>query len=130
MTERHRLPSRRQSYTTEFVHQGKRYVASASIYPFHDDLVWGEVFLNYPLGGEIADLARDAAVLVSIALQYGAPLLEIRKSLTRLEPRDQPGLTLSVIQEWPDAAGPVGTFIDLLSQWRDEWLAQTKSETS
>lgn len=122
IAQRQRLPARRQTYTTEFTHQGKTYFASASIYPRQDGSIeWGEVFMNHPPGGELNDLARDAAVLVSIALQYGAPLLEIRKSLTRLEPRDSPGLMLSTIQEWPDAAGPCGKFIDILSQWRDEW---------
>lgn len=129
MTDRNRLPARRQTYTTEFEHQGKKYVASASLYStVNGSPEWGEVFMNHPPGGEINDLARDAAVLVSIALQYGAPLLEIRKSLTRLEPRDHPGLTLSVNQEFPDAAGPCGKFIDIMSEWSREWMAQTKSD--
>lgn len=127
MTERHRLPSRRQTYTAAFVHQGKRFVGSASLYPGKGKPEWGEIFLNYPKGGEVSDLARDAAVLVSVALQYGAPLTEIRKSLTRLEPRDQPGLTLSINQEWPEAAGPVGTFIDLLASWLEEWTLEASN---
>ena len=45
-------------------------------------------------------MARDCAVVTSLALQHGAPLDTIRKALTRLDNNE--------------AAGPLGKAIDML----------------
>ena len=43
-----------------------------------------EVFINASKRDQLFDhLARDAAILISIALQYGAPIDALRKALSR-----------------------------------------------
>ena len=62
----------------------------------------GEIFLNADRSDSLLDvLASDAAIAVSLALQHGAPLDEIRHALKR----DARG----------SAAGPIGAALDLIS---------------
>jgi hypothetical protein len=81
MTLRNRLPNRRLSCTMPLVHAGQSYSLSVSRY--HDGRP-AEIFLssNKP-GSPIEAIARDAAVLASIALQFGAPIETIAAALTR-----------------------------------------------
>jgi hypothetical protein len=78
---RHRLQSRRRCESFEFSHAGLAFTATLG---FYSDGRIGELFLssNKP-GSPIEAIARDAAVTVSIALQFGANLEAIRASLTR-----------------------------------------------
>jgi hypothetical protein len=78
---RSRLPSRRRSETCEFTHEGLRFTASIGLY---EDGRLGELFLssNKP-GSPIESIARDAAILVSLAIQFGCPLDIIRHALTK-----------------------------------------------
>jgi hypothetical protein len=60
-----------------------------------------EVFINCGRSGEQSEtLARDSAILLSIALQYGIPIEAIKKSITRN------------VDGSP--TGPIGAIIDLL----------------
>jgi hypothetical protein len=78
---RDRLPNRRRSETFGFECAGLRYTATAS---WFDDGRLGEVFLGNHRADSHADAcAKDAAILASIALQFGAPLDVIRKTLLR-----------------------------------------------
>ena len=96
---RERLPDRRQHEAIDFQHGGFRYVAS--IGHFGDGRV-AEIFLTSNKAGSNADTnARDAAVVCSIALQYGAPLEVIRHALMR----DSQGR----------ASGPLGQVLDLFA---------------
>jgi len=81
MTARERLPNRRQCESFEFRHAGLDFTLCAGSYP---DGRIAEIFLssNKP-GSPIEAIARDAAVTVSIALQFGADLETIRQALTR-----------------------------------------------
>ena len=81
MTARERLPNRRRCETVEFTHAGLAFTACAGFYP---NGKIAELFLssNKP-GSPIEAIARDAAVTVSIALQFGADLATIRASLTK-----------------------------------------------
>jgi ribonucleoside-diphosphate reductase alpha chain len=100
MSERTRLPDRRPSVTFGLECDSLRYTATVS---FHNDGRLGEIFLSYHRADSHADAcARDAAILASIALQYGAPLDVLRNALLR-DPRGK-------------AATPVGVALDLLSQ--------------
>lgn len=79
--QRRRLPNRRASETFGFQCNGLRYTATAS---WFDEGNLGEVFLSNHRADSHADAcARDAAILASIALQFGAPLEVLRKALLR-----------------------------------------------
>jgi len=81
MTARLRLPNRRACESFEFRHNGFAFTASAG---FFEDRHLGELFLSsHKPGSPIEAIARDAAVTVSIALQFGVPLETIRAALTK-----------------------------------------------
>ena len=93
---RNRLPDRRNAVTTTFHRDGANFEMTVGYYP--DGRV-GEVFLNADRANSLLDfLMSDAAILASLALQYGAPLDEIMHALKR----DVRGL----------AASPIGAALD------------------
>ena len=99
MTARFRLPERRRCESFTFTLGGLRFTASIGRYP---DGRIGEVFLNNHKAGNQADTnARDAAIILSFALQHGADINEIRKALCR----DSIGRAL----------GPVGAALDRIA---------------
>ena len=93
---RDRLPNRRGAVTTSFQRDGARFEMTAGYYP---DGRPGEIFLRADRANSLLDfLMSDAAILASLALQYGAPLDEIKHALKR---------TIS-----GEAASPIGTALD------------------
>jgi hypothetical protein len=96
MSERERLPNRRLTDTFRFEHAGHRYIASVGRFA---DGRPAELFLNTDMqAGSTSDTTiADAAVCVSLALQYGCPL----------------GVIQSAIRRGPDGepSGPLGTAI-------------------
>lgn len=85
MTEqlRHSLPQRRYGETFELRHGGQHTVFSVTVGRYHDGAV-GEVFITGAKAGSGTEaVARDGAVLLSIALQYGVPLQVLRHAVTR-----------------------------------------------
>ena len=93
---RDRLPNRRPAISTSFERDGASFEMTAGYYP---DGRAGEIFLNADRANSLLDfLMSDAAILASIALQYGAPLDEIRHALKR----DIRG----------EAASPIGAALD------------------
>jgi ribonucleoside-diphosphate reductase alpha chain len=98
VNERTRLPDRRYSTTFNLECAGLHYTATVS---FHDGGRLGEVFLSNHRADSHADAcARDAAILASIALQFGAPLDVLRRALLR----DPHG----------NASTPIGVALDLI----------------
>jgi hypothetical protein len=96
---RNRLPDRRNAVTTTFHRDGASFEMTVGYYP--DGRV-GEVFLNADRANSLLDfLMSDAAILASLALQYGAPLDEIMHALKR----DARGV----------AASPIGAALDQIS---------------
>jgi ribonucleoside-diphosphate reductase alpha chain len=78
---RERLPNRRQAESFEITHAGIAYVASVSRYR---DGRLAEIFLSATKSGSYSDaLARDAAIVASLALQGGVPADSIRHALGR-----------------------------------------------
>jgi hypothetical protein len=78
---RDRLPNRRAAISTSFERDGARFEMTAGYYP---DGRPGEIFLAADRANSLLDfLMSDAAILASIALQYGAPLEEIKHALKR-----------------------------------------------
>jgi hypothetical protein len=95
---RNRLPNRRPNETLSFEHAGARYRATIGFFP---DGKAGEVFLNHDCSDSLLDaLASDAAILVSVCLQFGAGLQDIRHALRR-NSRGEP-------------ASPIGAALDLI----------------
>jgi len=93
------MPNKRRAVTTTFERDGARFEMTAGFYP--DGRV-GEVFLNADRANSLLDfLMSDAAILASLALQYGAPLDEIRHALKR----DVRGT----------AASPIGAALDRIA---------------
>ena len=98
MTRLH-LPDRRASIVFAFECNGLHYTASAS---WFDDGRLGEVFVGNHRADSHADAcAKDAAILASVALQFGAPLDVLRRALLR----DSQGRPST----------PIGTVLDLLA---------------
>lgn len=95
---RDRLPDRRGGETFEAEFAGIPYVVTVGRY---DDGRLGEVFLTSGKSGvAIQSWARDAAVLISLALQHGCSVATIRDALTR--------------EDDGSASGPVGALLDLV----------------
>lgn len=83
MTSRLRLPSRREHEIIPFAFRGWDFLAGVG--GFADGRL-AELFNNPIKGGaDATGDARDAAVALSIAAQYGAPALAVREALTRKE---------------------------------------------
>jgi ribonucleoside-diphosphate reductase alpha chain len=81
MTGRLRLPNRRRSEILSFVHEGNQFTLGLS--RFHDGRV-AEIFISSSRpGSSIEAIARDAAILASLAFQHGCPLATLRGGLTR-----------------------------------------------
>jgi hypothetical protein len=99
--QRRRLPQRRLHQLVDFQHAGYRYTAGLG---FFETGELGEIFINVPgrSGSTIEAVARDAAILASICLQYGASAEVIRRALTR----NGDG----------SAGGPLGAALDLLAR--------------
>lgn len=109
---RERLPERRRSVTIDIVHIetngiSQPYLITLGLYA--DGRV-GEVFIDSPKNGSTLGLiCHDAAVVISIALQHGAPVEELRMSVARhsddiLSPGEHPqsviGSVLDAIDQW------------------------------
>jgi hypothetical protein len=81
MSARLRLPNRRRCENREFEHAGLSFTLCAGFYP---DGGVAEIFLssNKP-GSPIEAIARDAAIVTSLALQFGANIETVRSALTK-----------------------------------------------
>ena len=99
MSMRHRLPNRRVSETFDIESQGLTFTVTASRFA---DGKLGEIFIVNHKAGSMAGInASDAAVVCSLALQFGVPLETIRRALMR----DSSGR----------ASGPLATALDLIA---------------
>lgn len=95
---RNRLPTRRPTETFEFDLAGLHYTASVGYDPKGQP---AEIFLNAgKVGTHLAIATQEAAILTSLALQYGTPLETLRGASLRAE--------------GGAAEGAVGHLIDLI----------------
>ena len=106
MSDRTRLPSRRDSETMEFETLQRpgvppiKYMASLGYFP---DGRLAEVFLRAGKAGtDIAIQSQETAIAVSFALQYGCPLDAMRAAM----PRTQEG----------EPEGAIGMLLDILTK--------------
>lgn len=82
---RRMLPQRRAADTFDltFGKQNTVFNITVGYYGSHP-LEIGEVFISGPkAGSEMDAIARDGAVLISLALQHGVPLTTIKHAITR-----------------------------------------------
>jgi hypothetical protein len=97
---RRRLPNRRNCETFDIESSSMPFTVTISRF---EDGSLGEIFVSNHKNGSHADVsARDAAIIASVALQYGAPVDVLRKALIR----DSRG----------NASGPLGVALDLLAR--------------
>jgi hypothetical protein len=80
---RRTLPQRRACETFEVSFGGLAKSHTITL-GFYEDGALGEVFINAGKSGELVEaIARDGAVILSLALQYGADIENIRSAVTR-----------------------------------------------
>lgn len=96
---REQLPNRRPNETLEFDRDGIRITLTVGYKP---DGAVGEIFLNADRSDSMLDvLMSDAAIIASLALQYGVSLRQIAHSIKR----DKFGI----------ASSPIGAALDRVS---------------
>jgi hypothetical protein len=106
MTDRRALPMRRRSETFELAFGGLTKGHTITV-GYYDDGSIGEVFINGGKSGEqVEAIARDGAVLVSMLLQYGAPLDTIRHALTRDSQAEPQSIVGAVVDRLSDGFEP------------------------
>ena len=113
MTQRQTLPARRLTETFEIVHADKPYTVSVGFFsaPHVPELgrIPAEVFIsNTKAGSDVEGVARDGAVILSIAMQYNVPLDVIAGAITRT----QDGKPATI----------VGAVVDQLVKETGRWL--------
>ncbi len=96
------LPKRRFTETRDFMHQNDPYTLSIG---YFEDGRPAEVFINHKMNeSALGVLAHDAAVLISIALQHGSSVRELRAAIARTE---------NEVDSPPQSV--VGTVLDILA---------------
>lgn len=96
---RERLPNRRPNETQEFDRDGIRVKITVGYKP---DGQIGEIFLNADRSDSMLDvLMSDAAIIASIALQYGVSIRQLAHAIKR----DRFGI----------ASSPIGAALDRIS---------------
>jgi hypothetical protein len=93
VADRARLPNRRKAELIAFEHGGRRWTLTVGRFP---DGRIAEIFLDTPKVSAIGELATDAAIVASLALQSGCPLETLRHALA--ERRSGPlGVALALV---------------------------------
>jgi hypothetical protein len=106
VTERARLPNRRAAEGFVLRHGGAEFCVSVGRY---DDGRPAELFVDgMKSGTDLRESLRDAALLASLALQYGCPLAVIAGAVQR----DGEGRPLSVVGAVVDVMGEAKTHED------------------
>jgi hypothetical protein len=96
------LPNRRECWRVKFRHAGIRCFGTLGVDPESGRIA--EIFLQAGKAGTaIEAMARDGAVLSSLALQAGVELSAMGGALTRLDDGN--------------AAGPLGELLDAIADW-------------
>ena len=103
LPQRRRLPNKRRGESFEVEFQGQRFHVTAGY--FDGDGVLAELFITARKSGSmLADLARDAGILLSISLQSGADVGVIKRALTRGADGSASSLLGAVIDEIEEGA--------------------------
>jgi hypothetical protein len=103
VTQRRVLPQRRYTETVDMPFGDHRTVFKVSVGFWPDRHEPAEVFITgAKAGSEFEAVARDGAVLLSIALQYGVPLTAVQSAITR----NQDGSPATIIGAVIDQIAP------------------------
>ena len=85
MLERRPLPPRRAAESFDMIHGDQRNTFTVTLGYYPDGSI-GEVFIaGVKAGSQMDAIARDGAILLSLALQFGVPLKTIQHAITRNE---------------------------------------------
>jgi hypothetical protein len=96
MTQRRTLPPRRRAETFDISFGGLNRSYAVTL-GFYEDGALGEVFISGGKSGEAVEaIARDGAVLLSLALQYGAQVETMASAITR-DGQDQPSTIIGAV---------------------------------
>jgi len=88
---RRTLPQRRAAETFDMRFWNQPFTVTVGFYP---DGTLGEVFVGVgKTGTDIASVVRDAGVVISLALQHGVPVADLRHAVTR----DNSGAATSIL---------------------------------
>ena len=99
---RENLPNRRESETLHFDFNGIKHQCSISRYV---DGRLAEIFIDAgKINTHVQNVMRDGAILISLALQFGAPVETLRHAITR--------------DDLGKAASPLGALLDLIVEGR------------
>ena len=80
---RENLPPRRRCETFDIQYGGQNTVFAVTLGHYDDGRI-GEVFITgAKAGSEMEAIARDGAILLSLALQYGVPITTIQHAISR-----------------------------------------------
>jgi hypothetical protein len=97
MTARRCLENRRRSESFELEHCGLRYTVSFSRF---DDGSLAECFISNHKRGNASDVAaRDAGIILSLALQHGCPADTIARALSRNGNGSASGVVAAVLDK-------------------------------
>jgi len=97
------LPQRRAAETFDMRFWNQPFTVTVGFYP---DGTPGEVFINgCKTGNDIESLARDAGVLLSLALQHGVSSDSIRRAITRGTSEEPTSILGAIVDALPAAAG-------------------------
>ena len=90
------LPHRRDCWRFPIEFNGQHFTVQISLF---DDGRPAETFVTgLKSGSDVQHLSRDGAILLSLALQYGAPVDVVRKSLARDE-QENPSSLIGAIAD-------------------------------
>ncbi len=78
MSERERLPDRREAELLDFDHASRRWAVAIGRFP---DGRIAEFFIDGPKEAPIVELAQESAIVASLALQSGCALETLRLAL-------------------------------------------------
>ena len=101
---RRTLPQRRPAETFGLRFWNQLFTVTVGFYP---DGTPGEVFIDdCKTGNDIQSIARDAGVLLSLALQHGTPIETIRHAVTRGASEEPASIIGAIVDALHAAAGP------------------------
>lgn len=96
------LPARRFAETFEVRHDNQTWTVTIGRY---DGGAVGEVFASSSKAGSMSDsIARDGAILLSLAIQHGVPLDTIRGAITRNEDGSPSTIVGAIVDQLTGAA--------------------------
>ena len=100
---RQTLPQRRAAETFDLRFWNQSFTVTIG---FYDDGTPGEVFIDGgKTGQDVQSTARDAAVVLSLALQHGTPIETIRHAVTRGASEEPASILGAIVDALPAAAG-------------------------